>query len=485
MKRAATATAAVCLASALFFGGSGLHPVWWLAWFAPVPVLLISARASRRAAFGLSALAWFLGSLNMWHYLLRAIEVPLPLVLLLSLVPACLFGLAVLLFRGFVLRGALWRAVLVFPAFWVTFEYLNSLASPHGTFPNIGYTQMDFLPVLQVVSVTGIWGIGFCLFLLPATMSALLSQYGTRRDKVRLAIVIGVFLALLLGFGSWRLIATPSPEHSVRIGLVATGTGTTFPHDDRAALALFQDYSAQAAGLAAQGAQLIVLPEKIALISDPATSQVDAMYAAAAARAKANILVGLDRGTIARRVNEARLYSPAGTLSAIYVKHHLVPGFEDADQPGTKITALDQPTGTWGIQICKDLDFPGLSRQYGARRVALLLVPAWDFTLDGWLHGRMAVMRGVESGFTIARAAKQGLLTISDARGRILAQQDAATVPLASLVATAPLRHDDTLYVRWGDWFAVLNVVGLGVLLLVPAQKTKATARGQSASPVR
>lgn len=60
----------------------------------------------------------------------------------------------------------------------------------------------------------------------------------------------------------------------------------------------------------------------------------------------------------------------------------------------------------WGMQICKDMDFPRLSRRYGVKGVGLLLVPAWDFTLDGWLHGRMAVMRGVESGFTIVRGCQ-------------------------------------------------------------------------------
>jgi apolipoprotein N-acyltransferase len=252
---------------------------------------------------------------------------------------------------------------------------------------------------------------------------------------------------------------------------MATGVDTTFPHDDSTALGLFRDYADKADSLTAQGAQVIVLPEKIALVSDQATSQVDALYSAVAARARANVVVGLDRGTLTKRFNEARLYSPGGTLAAIYDKHHMVPKFEDADQPGTTITVLDQPSGVWGMQICKDMDFPGLSRQYGARGVGLLFVPAWDFTLDAWLHGRMAVMRGVESGFTIVRASKQGLLTISDDRGRILAQQDAATVRFASLLATAPVRHEDTLYARWGDWFAWLNIAGFVVLLLSPTRK--------------
>lgn len=38
----------------------------------------------------------------------------------------------------------------------------------------------------------------------------------------------------------------------------------------------------------------------------------------------------------------------------------------------------------------------------------------------------MAILRGVESGFSIARAAKQGRLTVSDSRGRVFAWQSSA-----------------------------------------------------------
>jgi apolipoprotein N-acyltransferase len=51
----------------------------------------------------------------------------------------------------------------------------------------------------------------------------------------------------------------------------------------------------------------------------------------------------------------------------------------------------------------------------------LLLVPTWDFNLDRWLHARMAVLRAVENGFALARSARNGLFTLSDNRGRILA----------------------------------------------------------------
>ena len=55
-----------------------------------------------------------------------------------------------------------------------------------------------------------------------------------------------------------------------------------------------------------------------------------------------------------------------------------------------------------------------------------MLVPAWDFTLDRFEHGHIAVMRAVEDGFSLARAARGGFLTVSDDRGRILARRGAA-----------------------------------------------------------
>jgi apolipoprotein N-acyltransferase len=458
--------ATIVSASAMLFWGSGLHPVWWLTWFAPLPLLAISPRLSGRAAFVLAALSWLLGTLNMWHYFLRALEIPLLLVVILSIVPSCLFGIGILLFRKLITRGAVWKAALAFPTLWVSLEYLNNIASRHGTFPNLGYTQMDFLPILQISSVVGIWGITFCLFLFPATLAALLTRPRHAAFPTQLALSVAAFFVVVLGYGSWRLIRTPITEHSIRVGLTATGTATTFPHDDTSALQLLRDYSAKSEALARDGAQLIVLPEKIALISDHGTEQVDALYESLAVHAAAPILVGLDRGTIAKRWNEARLYFPDGRPPAVYDKHHLVPGFEDADQPGTTITVINGRFGPWGMQICKDMDFPGLSREYGRKRVGLLLVPAWDFTLDGWLHSRMAVMRGVENGFTVVRTAKQGLLTVSDDRGRILAQQDAAYVAVGTLLATATVQHDETLYSRWGDWFAWLNVAALGGIVV-------------------
>ena len=74
------------------------------------------------------------------------------------------------------------------------------------------------------------------------------------------------------------------------------------------------------------------------------------------------------------------MYSPPGVVEAIYEKHHILPLYESSFTAGTSRTVLREPSGVWGIQICKDMDFQKLSRQYGGDGVGLLLVPAWDFT---------------------------------------------------------------------------------------------------------
>jgi apolipoprotein N-acyltransferase len=104
------------------------------------------------------------------------------------------------------------------------------------------------------------------------------------------------------------------------------------------------------------------------------------------------------------------------------------------------------------------MDFTPLSRRYGNAGAGLMLVPAWDFNVDRAWHGHIAVMRGVEDGFSIARAAKDGYLTISDDRGRIVAEIRSNSAPFATLLADVPAAHDRTLYLLLGDWFAWLSL---------------------------
>jgi apolipoprotein N-acyltransferase len=103
-----------------------------------------------------------------------------------------------------------------------------------------------------------------------------------------------------------------------------------------------------------------------------------------------------------------------------------------------------------------------------------MLVPAWDFNIDRAWHGHIAVMRGVEDGFSIARAAKDGYLTVSDDRGRIVAETRSDSAPFATLLADVPAAHDSTLYLLLGDWFAWLSlaICAFTIVRLVSLRRT-------------
>jgi apolipoprotein N-acyltransferase len=256
-----------------------------------------------------------------------------------------------------------------------------------------------------------------------------------------------------------------SSTKSVAVTLIAKDVPmSVYLGSEDQALELLREYADEVRRVTPTGTHVVVLPEKIGRVGESALAEVDSIVSSAATAARTAIVPGLVRRTAAESFNSSRLYSADGKLQANYDKHHLVPGVEP-EKRGDKRVVLDDPTGRWGLQICKDMDFPGLSREYAADGADLMLVPAWDFNLDAWLHSRMAVLRAVENGFALARSARNGLLTLSDNRGRVLAET--ATVPdrFVSITGNVNIARAETFYTRTGDWFAWLCIVSFAALL--------------------
>jgi apolipoprotein N-acyltransferase len=212
--------AALLLTAALVWFGTGLAPWWPLIWLAPLPVLLFAVRAPWTGAVLAASLAWLLGCLNWWHYFHDVLHAPATVFLLFA-IEALVFALAVLLFRALLRRRAHWSALLAFPAAWVSFEYLLNLTSLHGTFGSLSYSQLGFLPLLQVASLTGPWGVSFAPLLFSTTLATAWQLRGRRSTPWR---VLGAGLGaigLVLLFGAWRL-AQPAVGPIVKVGLVAS-----------------------------------------------------------------------------------------------------------------------------------------------------------------------------------------------------------------------------------------------------------------------
>lgn len=462
------AVLAILTTAVLLLVGNGMNPFWPVLWFAPIPVLLLAAMTpSWRVAAAGSAISMLLGSLTMLHYLHWVLRAPVTAWLIPFSIASLLFAGGVLLFRSLLHRGAAVSAVISLPAFWTVCEYIASFVPANGTAGSLAYTQERFLPILQVASITGPWGITFLILLFSTAVAG--GLYLRRRRAWSAVLVVGLALGATTAaivFGAVRLTA-PIAKETIKVGLLDTDK-VEFAADAPKMQELIKSYAGQAEKLARQGAKVVLMPEKTGLLLDQDRKTVDTLLQSVADRTGATLIIGVQHVVAERSFNEARIYTPSRPI-ATYHKQHMLPPFESNLTPGTSLTLLSKPEYPIGVAICKDMDFIHPALDYGRAGIVLLLDPAWDFNTDRAWHGHIAIMRGVEGGYAIAHAARDGLLTVTDNRGRILGEVTTGGERFTSLLVNVPLHHDQTIFNQYGAWFpwlAGILVLAAGVRVL-------------------
>lgn len=453
-------TALVCaLASgAAFYFSIALGSVWILAWLAPMPVLWFAFGPSR--AWQAFLAAWLGLAIGLCNILKAYGGVLPPVVLLIAIgVPALAFALSAMGARVVARRVSPLAGAITFAALWTACDFLFSFG-PNGTAVSPAYSQVGMPLLIQSASVFGLWSITFLLGAFAAGIAASLAT----RDRAP-ALLAVVLVLVNAGYGGWRMTTEPkTPE--VRVGLA--GDAALVPDiskaDEKTALKVSDTYAEAARTLAQDGASLVVFPEKVAVVTPQWHGAIKADFETAAHISHEDIVVGVDsRG--ARRQNNALIFFANGTPPMTYTKRRLVPGLEDAFVPGQGSFMLANHTG---VEICKDMDFPDMLRRDSILQPTLMAVPAWDFVADGWWHARLAILRGVENGFAVARAANDGLLTLSDAYGRVLGMRSTTSGGMVTLSGELPRGPGKTLYAKVGDSFAWL-CIGLSLAFLALA----------------
>ena len=440
----------------LYAASRDIAPFGPLVLIAPIPILLYALAASRAGrAFATAFVARIIGSAAFIYAYADALP---PTILALATVAAAAeFGLVVLLTRLTAEQLPVWAATLSFPFFATAAEFLIQLRSPHGTFGALGYALTDVLPLVQVASIGGVAAVSFLAALVPMTIVMLVRAPACWRS-VLIAGASPVLIASL--YGAWRLSLPYEDRARVALASIDALTFQSIEEPMRA-----NHVATAYADLiqAFQGQQIdaVVLPERVFVDTTGPGANASAQLQDAANRIDARIVAGFDEVlNDGQHANTARVFSPRAPRLT-YVKRRLIPGLESGLVPGHESLLI----GDRAVAICKDLDFAPMIREYGQRGAILMFVPAWDFTLDGRLHARMAMMRGIENGFAMARAAAMGRLTVSDAFGRIVAEAVTSDRGPTMLIAQAGLTSRRTIYSRIGDVFAWLTVSGAMLLV--------------------
>jgi apolipoprotein N-acyltransferase len=457
---------AALVSGVLFYFVFGLNPYWLAAWLAPIPLLLAAFHAGGREARALAWLAVAIGLSSEFAYYWKTTG-PVATVIIVILY-MLLWGFIVGRTRAAVLSSSHWLTLFVYPVILAAVDTLVAFFSPHGTAGSMAFGQMGFLPVVQTASVLGAPAIVFLASLFASTVAVALYR---GREISRPWLGYGLAAAILLsalGWGAFRVHAGVAGP-TVKVGLVAVddfvGPGVPAGHGE----AVWGAYDQEVKKLAAEGARIVVLPEKVFYLAPDEATERRMQFAALAREAGVFLVVGLQLNQPDRKRNVSWLFTPSGDLLAEYDKQHMVPHLEGDLAPGHENIVRRIDGAPYGLVICRDMFFTSLGRAYSRLGVAALLVPAWDFYVDAWWASRVAALRGVEGGYSVVRASRESFLAVSDRYGHILAERRSAFLPGASILASLPLGPaTPTPYARFGDVFGWLCVAGLVLAVVLP-----------------
>ena len=432
----------------------------WLGWAAFVPLLL--AARSRRAleAVGLGMVVGaFCGAVQAgwYHDTSRLFWAYIPFLWI-----SFLFGIVALAAARVPETWPPLARVLLTASVGVGGEWLTSfLPLPL----NIALCQYKNLALIQVASVTGIWGVSFLLW----WVNAAISEAVQRRQWYPLRVGI-VLVGFALGLGVLALrhpLAGPMLRVAAIQDLTREETGDMAPMPPTAV-----DRTQMTKNAVADGAKLIVWSEESCGGEfDPASVKDETRLLAKSLRTA--LVVGYSDDARPKPFNCAAYLAPDGSvLTPVHHKVHLYLAEQQTNQSGQRATVVETAQGPVGLEICFDSCYTGTTRETVQAGARLIAMPNYDPPMPRGvlhrLHGAMLPFRAVEDGVPFVRADSNGLSQIVDARGRIVAQSPLYRPDI--LTGTVALGSGrGTFFTRWGDWLAYLclavDAAGLFLIL--------------------
>jgi apolipoprotein N-acyltransferase len=385
-------------------------------------------------------------------------------------------------------------ASLVFPAAWAATEYLASWA-PYGSWGSAAYSQYGNLAVLQILSVTGLWGVTFLIGWFAAVCNWLWED-GLESERARRGVWLCFgAIAIVILLGGVRLAFFPPSSPTVRvasisarevgvprdgalIGRIWGGKATSADKDEFRiwATATDNDLLARAGQEMQTGAKIVFWSEISAEVLKEDEAGLIARGGDVAARYHAYLGMALavhNEGRTPSVENKLVLINPDGSVAWEYNKARPVPGDSQILGDG-RLRVSETPYGRLSSIICFDGDFPQLLAQAGALKADVLLDPSLDWqAIDPW-HTQMASFRAIEQGVNVIRHTIRGLSAAYDYQGRRLAAMDHYKTTDFAMVSQIPTRGVRTLYSLLGDWFAWVCLAAAVVLTGLSLRRRRA-----------
>jgi apolipoprotein N-acyltransferase len=376
------------------------------------------------------------------------------------------------------------RGVMGAPLVWVATELGRTYLFTGFPWVLLGYSQVSVLPIAQLASIVGVYGVSALVVSVSATAAVYAVTRGTGVPKGPLAFValtlasVAVWGSVRASRGEWTRTGDP-----VRVGLIQGNVDQAEKENPARATATFGNYLALTRQAIGHGAELVIWPESSTMFyfeEEPASAD---RLRAIAREAHVPILLGSDQiergehGAPAKYYNAAFLVRADGTTAGFYRKMHLVPFGEYVPSlfffagrlvvavsdfsPGDRPAVLSIDGHRISTAICYEIVYPALVRQFvngGSELVTTITNDAWfGQTSAPYQHFAQASMRAIEEGRYLVRAANTGISGIVDPYGRVVAES--GIFREAVIVGEARFLNGSTFYGRHGDIFAYVSVV--------------------------
>ena len=316
---------------------------------------------------------------------------------------------------------------------------------------SFGYTWFEIKPVLQLVSIGGLYFLTI-LTLLWASVPALFHVYNAHR-RTRMALTGICMLTFIISFayGHQRISSyTPSSSSNVMIHVIQPNIAQHLKWERKQ----IYNHHLQLLNLTKQA--VAPYPDKINLVIWPETATMIQYLMNPDIKAQLEEILGnnpenrLITGILRfgpdskQRIlyNSLSIFTPALKVSGVYDKHHLVPFGEYIPfqqyiplNTITQFSGFKSGTGAQVITaeanearilplICYEAIFPKNVFSRDGSTPTLLV----NITNDGWYgnsagprqHMIQSVFRAVETGIPLIRSANTGISIISDPMGHII-----------------------------------------------------------------
>lgn len=372
---------------------------------------------------------------------------------------------------------------------WVVVEWLKVFAARKLIwFPwfMAGYTQWKYPVLIQISSVTGVYGVSFAIIFMGAGIGYLITRKSIK-DAFKVFIApLAVFLVIAV-FGINRMYNYyPAPSRPLKISVLQPNVSQYKKWTPE----FVNEIERNLENLAAQAAQklpdLIIYPEA-ALAGYREETRWISFVNRVSAKVETRQLIGIVSQRGDKQYISAFLFDSEGDVAGYYDKQYLVPfgeyipvKFLDKYVPvlgklgGFNRGSTEQKNIIFddvniGVGICYETIFGKMWREKAAKNANILV----NLTNDGWYldtagpyqHFIPAVFRAVENARPMIRCANTGISAYINHLGQVVKKTELGERTVLTVDAKFAKTPLPTLYTKFGDGFVNLCMILLLFLM--------------------